>query len=135
MVQLGAAGQRLFGDKYFPGLGSVVHGIGLVLAFLLWGYGFWYLIIAILSVATTHKKQGIPFNMGWWGLTFPIGVYTAGTFAIGDTLDSMAFHVFGAILTVVLVIIWLSIMAKTIVGAWSGEMFSAPCLTPVVLRQ
>ncbi|KAI8877885.1 hypothetical protein K501DRAFT_197146 [Backusella circina FSU 941] len=134
MIQLGSAGQRLFGDKYFPGLGAIAHGVGFIIALFLWGYGLWYMIVAILSVITT-TKQGIPFNMGWWGLTFPLGVFTAGTFAIGDTLDSMAFHVLGAIFTCMLVIIWIAVMIKTIIGAWSGEMFSAPCLTPVILRQ
>lgn len=133
MIQLGSAAQRLFGDKYIMGLGNTAYGAGFIAALILWGYGFWYLCVAVFSVGNT-VKQRIPFNMGWWGLTFPLGVFTAATVSIGNVLDSMFFLVLGAMLTCILVVIWLAVTAKTLKGALSGEMFYAPCLTPVVLN-
>ncbi|KAG2230721.1 voltage-dependent anion channel [Thamnidium elegans] len=133
MIQLGSASQRLLGDKYIMGLGNTAYGVGFLASLILWGYGVWYLCVAVFSVGIT-VKQRIPFNMGWWGLTFPLGVFTSATVAIGGVLDSMFFLVLGAILTCILVVIWLSVMAKTLQGVFSGEMFYAPCLTPVVLN-
>lgn len=133
MIQMGSAGKRLFGDKYIHGLGDTAYGLGFLFALFLWGYGLWYLCVAVFSVGIT-VKQKIPFNMGWWGLTFPLGVYTAATISIGNVLDSMFFHVLGAIFVCILVLIWLAVIAKTLKGAFTGEMFFAPCLTPVILN-
>lgn len=131
MIQLGLASQKLFGDKYIVGLGNTAYSVGFLVSLVLWGYGMWYLCVAVFSVIRTTVYDRIPFNMGWWGLTFPLGVYTAATLAIGNVLDSMFFLVLGAIFTCVLVVLWLAVMIKTIQGAISGEVFYAPCLTPV----
>jgi C4-dicarboxylate transporter/malic acid transport protein len=133
MIQIGSAAQRILGDKYIQGLGDTAYAVGFIMALLLWGYGLWYLCVAVFSVGIT-VKQKIPFNMGWWGLTFPLGVFTAATLSIGDILDSMFFNVLAAIFTCILVVIWLAVILKTLKGAFTGEMFFAPCLTPVVLN-
>lgn len=130
LIQLGIASKTILGDRYIVGLGDVAHSVGFLTALFLWGYGVWYLVVATFSVAIT-TKQGIPFNMGWWALTFPLGVFTTATLSIGTTLDSMFFLVLGAIFTCILVLIWLSVMAKTLKGIFTTEVFYAPCLTPV----
>ncbi|KAG2203917.1 hypothetical protein INT47_007500 [Mucor saturninus] len=131
MIQLGSAGKRIFGDKYITGLGDTAYGLGFLAALVLWGYGIWYLAVAVFSVIRTTVYDKIPFNMGWWSLTFPLGVYTAGTLAIGDVLHSMFFQVLGAIFTCCLVVLWLAVSALTIQGAITGKIFYAPCLTPI----
>lgn len=133
MIQLGLASKTVFGDRFIVGLGDTAHSVGFLCALILWGYGLWYLVIATVSVGVT-TKQRIPFNMGWWALTFPLGVFTAATLSIGTTMDSIFFKVLGAIFTCALVVIWLMVMAKTLVGMFTREIFYAPCLTPVVLN-
>lgn len=131
MIQLGLASQKVFGDKYIVGLGNTAYSVGFIAALILWGYGVWYLCVAIFSVVVTTIKYRIPFNMGWWGLTFPLGVFTASTLSLGLILDSMFFQVLGAIFTCTLVLLWLAVTAKTLKGVISGKIFYAPCLTPV----
>jgi C4-dicarboxylate transporter/malic acid transport protein len=133
MIQLGIAAQTVFGDRYIVGLGTVAQGTGFISALFLWGYGAWYLCVATFSVGIT-VKQKIPFNLGWWGLIFPSGVFTAATLSIGTILGSNFFLVLAAIFTCILVIIWLAVITKTLIGAFTGEMFYAPCLTPVVIN-
>jgi C4-dicarboxylate transporter/malic acid transport protein len=135
MIQIGSASQRLFGDKFITGLGSTAYGMGFLVALLLWGCGVWFLIVAIFSVMITVKKHGIPFNMGWWGLAFPFGAFIAATLSISIVLESIFFQVLSTIFICMLVVIWLVIVLKTLPGAWSGEMFYAPCLNQAVLRQ
>lgn len=130
MIQLGSGAQLILGDRYISGLGNTAYGTGFIIALLLWGYGLWYLVIAICSVGIT-LKQKIPFNMGWWGLTFPLGVYTAATLAIAKILDSMFFYVLTSIFTCSLVILWIIVAIKTIIGAATGKLFLAPCLSMV----
>lgn len=131
MIQLGTASKKLFGDRYISGLGTVAQGLGFILALSLWGFGAWYLWVATFSIGRA-VKQRIPFNLGWWGLIFPIGVFTTATLSIGTTLDSMFFLVLAAILTCVLVLLWLFIVAMTLIGVFTTEVFCAPCLTPVL---
>lgn len=32
----------------------------------LWGFALWWLVLAVSCIADT-VRQGIPFNLGWWG--------------------------------------------------------------------
>jgi tellurite resistance protein TehA-like permease len=42
------------------------------IALFLWGFATWWLLLAITSVGTC-LRQGVPFNLGWWGAIFPMG--------------------------------------------------------------
>ncbi|WIA34056.1 hypothetical protein OEZ86_012434 [Tetradesmus obliquus] len=73
---------------------AAAAGLGL----FLWGYATWWLLLALASVGTCLRK-GIPFNLGWWGAIFPMGVYTGATTQLGHAAHSNTFLVFGAIAT------------------------------------
>lgn len=66
--------------------------------------------------------------MGWWGFTFPLGVYACSTILIGEELPSLFFRVLGTIFGVAVILLWIIIAAGTAKGAWTGELFHAPCL-------
>lgn len=66
--------------------------------------------------------------MGWWGFTFPLGVYSASTMFIGEQLPSLFFRVLGTIFGVAVVLLWILIAWRTAQGAWKGHLFNAPCL-------
>jgi hypothetical protein len=66
-------------------VGSVAQGIGVVAGLCLWGFGLWWLALATLTIR--YWRAGVPFNLGWWGYTFPLGVYTVATFRLGTTLN------------------------------------------------
>jgi hypothetical protein len=52
---------------------------------VLLGFGLWWLGLAILTTLR-HAKTGIPFNLGWWGLTFPFGVFILAIFNLGHQI-------------------------------------------------
>jgi tellurite resistance protein TehA-like permease len=66
-----------------------------VLSSLITGYYVWH--------------QTMPFNLGWWGLTFPLGVYAAGTdllyHAFGTAIFSWAAQGFFALLATFWVVV------------------------------
>ena len=64
---------------------------------MLWGVGLFWLANAVLTIGDMARRQKIPFNMGWWGFTFPLGVYAANTMELGVVLDLMFFKVFGTV--------------------------------------
>lgn len=112
------------------GLGPVAQAMGgasLLAAILLWGYGIWWLATALLI--TLHvARQGLPFNMGWWGFTFPLGVYAVATLHLSVVLPIPALAFVGAALVAMLVCVWLIVSVRTLQGAWDRSLFVAPCL-------
>jgi C4-dicarboxylate transporter/malic acid transport protein len=127
LLVLGAAAPDIFASNGLGQYGATARGIGLVGGLLLWGYGLWWMAIAIL-VTLRHLRRGLPFNLGWWGYTFPLGVYAVATLRLSTVLPIPALAVFGRGLVAVLAIVWLVVAIRTAHGAWRGDLFVAPCL-------
>jgi C4-dicarboxylate transporter/malic acid transport protein len=127
LLVLGAAAPGVFAANGLGEYGQVARGVGFIGALLLWGYGFWWMATAILITAR-YLRVGLPFNLGWWGYTFPLGVYAVCTLRLARTLPIPALTVFGAVLVVALALLWLIVGARTVRGAWRGDLFVAPCL-------
>jgi tellurite resistance protein TehA-like permease len=109
------------------GYGVAAQEIGLIGAILLWGYGLWWGVMAT-AITLRYLREGLPFNLGWWGYTFPIGVYAATTLKLSTILPIPAIAAFGGLLVAVLAALWLIVGARTVLGAWRGELFVSPCL-------
>lgn len=70
--------------------GQVLYALGVFLALVMWGAGLGWLVLAATSIVTT---QSFPFNMGWWGFTFPLGVFATCTGMLAEELDSVFFRI------------------------------------------
>ncbi|PWN94606.1 C4-dicarboxylate transporter/malic acid transport protein, partial [Tilletiopsis washingtonensis] len=133
--------QLMFADAVYAG--------SIVLALIMWGFGFVWLTLAIGSVVrvagvrapspalTTPQcdmayiEGGLAFNMGWWGLVFPLGVFALSTNKLSAELDSGALRVLATILTVAVLLLWLLCLSLTSYKAATGELFHSPCLAAV----
>ncbi|KAF9639206.1 hypothetical protein BFW01_g10103 [Lasiodiplodia theobromae] len=105
--------------------GEVLYVVGWLMAVVMWGFGLVWLFFA---VSTISRCKRFPFNMGWWGFTFPLGVYAVSTVTMGEELPSPFFRVLGTGLSVVVAVLWVGVAAGTVKRAWSGEMFFSPCV-------
>ena len=76
--------------------GEVVYILGFFVALIMWGFGLVWLAFAM---ATIYKCKPFPFNMGWWGFTFPLGVYAVSTMTFGVEMPSQFFKIFGIVST------------------------------------
>jgi len=128
MLLLGGDAPMIFAANGLPGMGEVASGLGLVTGITLWGFGFWWMLMALLITAR-YLREGIPFNLGWWGFTFPLGVYALTTLKLASLLGLAFFSVFGCGLVALLVVMWLIVGWRTLVGAWHGELFVSPCIS------
>ncbi len=108
-------------------LGPVAQGIGLIGGTMLWGYGVWWLLLAML-ITVRYLRDGMPFNIGWWGFTFPLGVYAVATLTLGRQAHLALLDGTGAALVGLLVLMWCVVAVRTVIGAWRGDLFFAPCL-------
>lgn len=73
--------------------GDTLYVLGLLVAMVLWGFGLVWLFFAGASIS----RSRFPFNMGWWGFTFPLGVFTTSTVQMGTELPSAFFRVLGTV--------------------------------------
>lgn len=76
-----------------PMAGEVIYVLGFMVALVLWAFGLVWCFFAIASVG----RKRFPFNMGWWGFTFPTGIYAMSTMTMGRELPSAFFRIFGTV--------------------------------------
>ncbi len=127
LLLLGGDAPRTFAAAGLPAVGGVAFGIGVIGGTMLWGYGVWWLMLAVLKMAR-YVRLGMPFNLGWWGFTFPLGVYTLATLALAHVTHLEFFSIAGGLLAICLAGFWVLVAARTMHGAWFGYLFVAPCL-------
>jgi C4-dicarboxylate transporter/malic acid transport protein len=127
MLLMGADAPAIFAAQGMASIGEVAQGIGLISGILFWGLGLWWMLLAIV-ITLRYIKEGIPFNLGWWGFTFPLGVYALVTLKLGATLHMQFFAWFGSGLVLMLVLLWLIVASKTLAGAYRGNLFISPCI-------
>jgi len=127
MLLLGADAPAIFAANGLSGVGEIAAGLGLVAGITLWGFGLWWMLMAVL-ITLRYLRAGIPFNLGWWGFTFPLGVYSLATLKLASALHLTFFSVFGCVLVSMLIVMWLIVAKRTVQGAWRGELFVSPCI-------
>jgi tellurite resistance protein TehA-like permease len=127
LIVLGADSPLIFEANGLPGVGEIASGLGLIGGVILWGVGVWWCLMALLITAR-YLRNGIPFNLGWWGFTFPLGVFALTTLKLGAVLHLGFFSALGSLLVAALAALWLMIMKRTLSGAYNGKLFVSPCI-------
>ena len=127
LLVLGEAAPAVLGQSGLAAYADVFRGASLLAGLLLWGYGLWWLMMAAL-ITVRQLRVGLPFNLGWWGYTFPLGVFTLATLKLARLLPIPALTAAGQSLIAMLAVVWTIVAIRTIRGAWSGALFHAPCL-------
>lgn len=127
LLLLGKAAPVGFAAAGLHAAGAVAQGLGLIGGLVVWAYGAWWLAMAA-AMTVAHLPRRLPFNMGWWGFTFPFGVFILATNALAEQTHLPAFALAGQGLTLVFVALWLVVALRTLAGAYHGHLFSAPCL-------
>ncbi|MGC9154108.1 MAG: hypothetical protein ACP5HZ_00505 [Ferrimicrobium sp.] len=105
-------------------LGPAAQAIGplsMIGATLLWGFGGWSLLVALALLGRYLRQGGIPYGVGWWGFTFPVGALTVATVSLGKIwtlpiIGDVAFALF-----VLLVVLWLGVSASTLGSLLGGR--------------
>jgi C4-dicarboxylate transporter/malic acid transport protein len=133
-IGTGVMGLILLGRDAMPLFSSVgpgIHAATVFMALVLWGFGLWWLIQSLILSAHYLRHHAVPFNLGWWGLTFPLGVFAAGT----DLLNrALAVNIFGGaaiVFFLMLASFWLLVSLRTLRYLWGTRSRVAPSAAPV----
>jgi tellurite resistance protein TehA-like permease len=96
IMQLGKVALQVFpqtGTLLGQPSGESLYNFGFIAALIMWGYGLVWLFFAVASLSCSK----FPFNMGWWGFTFPLGVFSISTITFGEEMPSTFFRVLGTV--------------------------------------
>ena len=126
IMQLGKVARDVFPktETLDPTAGTSFYNLGHAVALVIWGYGLIWMFFALASIS----RSKFPFNMGWWGFTFPLGVYAVSTTTLAKDLPSSFFKVLGTIFSLCVVLLWLVVAIKTSIQAAKSDIFFAPCV-------
>ena len=124
IMQLGKVCQKLFPrtNTLSPLAGEVLYVVGFLIALIMWGFGLVWFFFALATIS----QSAFPFNMGWWGFTFPIGVFALSTVTFGNEMSSMFFKVLGTVLSIGVVFLWIIVATSTAWKSYTGELFHTP---------
>jgi len=128
MFLLGQASSGIFYGTEFELFSKLFFRVGFMIGMLLWAYGLWWFVMAIMATLK-YLKEGLPFNMGWWGFTFPLGVFTAATIQIWIFTGYIFVKILSCIEILMLTVFYTIVMIRTLQGIWHGSLFRAPCLS------
>ena len=129
VMQLGAVAMKIFPitgtlSAKTTNSGEILYVVGWMMALIMWGFGLVWLFFALASIS----RSKFPFNLGWWGFTFPLGVFTVSTTQIGREMPSPFFAVLGTIFSISVTLLWIVVATGTVRRALTGELLFAPCL-------
>ena len=134
LLVLGHQAPTLMASLGLAQLGQFFQQAGILASLILLGFGLWWLGIAVLTTLH-HAKQDLPFNLGWWGLTFPLGVYTLAILTLAQQLNLAFLYAVGYAFAAILMLLWSLVATKTAHGFYQGYLFFSPCLKTYLEQQ
>jgi len=102
---------------------AVLSPLVKIASLLLWGFGLWWLIVAIAVIVTYFVKQGVPVTLGYWAFIFPPAAYIIASLIIAKASNLIFIKDVAIVLTVPLVAAWGINVILTIKGMIDTTIF------------
>ncbi len=106
---------------YFGAGDAAIHGVSELAAAVLWGLGIWWLAIAAALLIRYLRTGGVPYTIGMWAFTFPLGAYTVATVQLARAWHTTPVEWAGAALFLTLLGFWLLVTARTMRAIRTGH--------------
>lgn len=113
----------------WPAFGRGLQTEGLAYGVLVWGFAMYWLMLAIVTTLRA-VRAGMPFTLGWWSFTFPVGVLIAGTNGLYAATGAMLFKVVATALLALLATTWPIVATHTARNAIRGLVSQRSDKTP-----
>jgi tellurite resistance protein TehA-like permease len=101
----------------------------------LWGLCLWFFIVSVGAhwqlMRPNDPEHHIRFDMTWYSFIFPNTAMITATQAIGKAFDSKPIKIFGTVLSVMLVVVWIYVFGMMLRALalrrllWPGEVDEA----------
>ena len=118
LLRLGQAGAPVWGDA-----APAVEAVSLIGATALWGFGLWWLAASAVLLGAYLRRGRLPYGLGWWAFTFPVGAYAASTLALARGWHAGALEALATLLFVGLAAFWAIVAIGTLRALRSGAVW------------
>ena len=109
------------GAPIFKGAAATVAQISLIGATGIWGFGLWWLGTSIALLVRYLRAGKLPYSLGWWAFTFPLGAYTVATLTLARAWNITIIEWFGGLLYMGLVVFWVVVAVVTMKALRNGQ--------------
>ena len=89
----------------------------------IWGFGLWWLAIAVTLLVRYLRAGPLPFHLGWWAFTFPLGAYTVATVTLARIWQVPALEALAGMLYLALVAFWAVVSVRTVRAVRTGAIW------------
>jgi len=111
------------GAPIFKSATAIVVQISLIGATAIWGFGLWWLATSIALLVCYVRAGKLPYSIGWWAFTFPLGAYTVATLTLARAWNITIIEWFGVMLYFGLIAFWILVAVATIKAIRSGQVW------------
>ena len=118
LLQQARVGSPLWGDA-----APIVVTLSTIAAIVLWGFALWWLAAAAVLLVVFLRRGPLPYGIGWWAFTFPMGAFAASTLALGRVWRSGWIEGLAVVMFVALVATWAVVSIATLRAVRSGAAF------------
>jgi tellurite resistance protein TehA-like permease len=109
-IALGGAARDVW-----PASGAGLAIAGVAYGVVMWGFAMYWLAMAIV-LTVRASRAGIPFTLGWWAFTVPVGVLTAGTVALDRATGAPLYAVVAVVLLALLATNWTIVVSRSLLA-------------------
>ncbi len=89
----------------------------------LWGFGIWWLLLAIMMTIHYMRKLHLPYGLSWWAFTFPLGAYVGSCRTLSNLFNMELIDRIGFTFFLLLFFIWAITLIKTLIHTYNGNVF------------
>ncbi len=101
--------------EVFQFISIALYGLGL----------FWFVLAIILTIFYLHShKMRLPYVMGWWSFTFPVGSFCAATIFLNRTFNFFLFDILAVLMFILLIFFWSVTSTNTVISILKGKTIS-----------
>lgn len=98
-----------------------------------WGFAMLWLALAA-AITLRTARRGLPFTLGWWSFTFPVGTVVTGTAELALRTHLQALVWISCALYGLLLLGWLAAGTRTAHGVLAGGLLASPRLAAAALE-
>ncbi|KAG6012632.1 hypothetical protein E4U54_007407 [Claviceps lovelessii] len=125
IAQLGSQAKSIIPDNFLntPVTADVIKVVSVLVGLWLWGLAMWFFLVSVGSLwKYTHGGHNMPFQMTWWSFVFPNTALVVATETMGDVFNNRGIHLFGAVMTICLIVVWIGVFATMIYCLWTRKL-------------
>lgn len=93
---------------------------------LFWGFGLWWLAVAVAVIASGFRAHKVPVTLGFWAFIFPPAAYALASLLLGKATGIHFIQQLGVYLSYTVLCGWLLVAVLTLRGMRDRSIFRLP---------